>query len=75
MKRILTVALISTLLVGCGTFASRDPFFKKEGIYPATRFDLDGMKELDYPYPVFLALDVPVSIITDTVLIPYDLLR
>lgn len=75
MKRIVTVALISTLLSGCGTFLSRDAFFKKEGVYPATRLDVDGIKESESPYPVFFAMDLPVSLVTDKLLIPYDLLR
>ncbi|WP_227317140.1 YceK/YidQ family lipoprotein [Cedecea davisae] len=75
MQRGIVIALISILLSGCGTFASRDPFFRKPGIYPATRFDVEGMRELESPYPVFLALDMPISLVTDTLLIPYDLLR
>ncbi|MGT8859138.1 YceK/YidQ family lipoprotein [Enterobacter sp. 186315] len=75
MKRIVIVALISMFLSGCGTFVSRDPFFKKPGVYPATRFDAEGIEELEFPYPLFLALDMPISLITDTLLIPYDLLR
>ncbi|WP_300004227.1 YceK/YidQ family lipoprotein [uncultured Cedecea sp.] len=75
MKRIIIVALISMFLSGCGTFLSRDPFFKNEGVYPATRFDAEMIKESESPYPVFFAMDIPVSFVTDTLLIPYDLLR
>lgn len=73
-KKLLIVAL-SLMLSGCGTFLSRDPFFKQEGLYPATRFDFEAIKETESPAPVFFALDVPLSIITDTILIPYDLVR
>ena len=75
MNRVVIIALISLFLSGCGTFASRDPFFNKPGVYPATRFDVDGIRELELPYPVFLVLDMPISLVTDTLLIPYDLLR
>lgn len=73
MKRI--VVLIWMFLSGCGTFVSRDPFFQKKSVYPAIRFDAEDIKEAESPYLVFFVMDIPLSLVTDTRLISYDLLR
>jgi len=75
MTRTIFIIAISFFLSACGTMLSRDPFFKKEGIYPGTRFDFEAIEETNFPESLYFALDVPLSLITDTILIPYDLLR
>ena len=74
MKKIILIVLILTL-TGCGTIISRTagPMqSQKQGIYQGVRTDLKMIKA-DDDMGVFVCLDVPMSAMSDTILLPVDL--
>ena len=73
MKRILLLLVITSLLSGCGALFGRHDGAYTGGIYPATRFDFRAMGETPIPAPLLFVLDLPFSIITDTIMIPEDI--
>ncbi|MBT0665107.1 YceK/YidQ family lipoprotein [Geobacter pelophilus] len=78
MKKILLMVVFFLLCSGCGTIFSRtEPrdYFYREGIYPATKMDLDFIKLTNtalYPFSLLLVVDLPVSLVFDTLLLPLD---
>ena len=70
------VALIVIMAIaGCGTIISRTPGpmqSQNAGIYNGVRTDL-SMIQSDNDMGVVAALDVPLSIVTDSVLLPLDI--
>lgn len=83
MLRLLTIGLL-LLLAGCATVIVRSPgdaygIFRFHGVYPATRFEAEliGAESGDPLRPLLIAgavLDLPLSALFDTLLVPYDLL-
>jgi uncharacterized protein YceK len=74
MKKIICILSV-ILLTGCGTIISRTPGpmqAQDHAIYGGVKTDLAMMKA-DNDMGVFVALDIPASIITDTILLPVDL--
>ncbi|MBS9427600.1 YceK/YidQ family lipoprotein [Photorhabdus luminescens] len=69
MLKPIGVVLISAILTGCGTFGSRVTHGYECKVYPATQFDIQGIKE---GYPFSSLIDLPFSIITDTLILPWD---
>jgi uncharacterized protein YceK len=72
------VALLLFLLfgTGCGTLMRNDvkrehPMLPQASLYPATTIDLFTSRA--FPIGLLFLLDLPVSLMTDTVLLPYDL--
>ena len=81
---ILLIASISSLS-GCATYVYRTDGGAK-GVYPAVKTDFNMMDyvlnahggspaSIAIPAVILLAIDVPVSAVIDTVLLPYDLLK
>jgi uncharacterized protein YceK len=80
VKPVSIMALV-LLLSGCGTIFGRTgipSFYPNEfsspqkGIYPGTQ--LDG-KFLQSHFLLFALIDLPISLVTDTLLLPVDLYR
>lgn len=68
--------LTVTFGTGCGTLTRNDvkrghSMYPHSSIYPATYVDIWGSQSP--AAPLFL-LDLPISLVTDTLLLPYDLL-
>ncbi|WP_395490722.1 YceK/YidQ family lipoprotein [Cedecea davisae] len=73
MKRILLLICMSSLLSGCGMMFGRHDGEYSGGIYPATQFDFRAMGATPFPVPLLLILDLPFSIVSDTIMIPADM--
>ena len=83
--RILLIGLICCLCSGCATVITRSydssGWIHFRGAYPATRFEADIIGSgsgSDPLYPLFIAgsiIDLPLSVVFDTLLLPYDLLK
>lgn len=76
MDRLKVVAISFALVAsvsGCGTIMGRHDGATPTGIYPATRFDFITMFDSPFPVPLLIVLDVPVSLVTDTIMLPADL--
>ena len=72
-------------LSGCATYVYRTDG-GAEGVYPAVKTDFNMMDyvlnahggspaSIAIPAVILLAIDVPVSAVIDTVLLPYDVLK
>lgn len=83
-KSLACLVLLSVMICsGCATITSRqmlDPM-----LYPSTKFDAAWLGEALFPSPQFnyfegrsytlaaiCIVDLPISLVTDTVLLPYD---
>ena len=90
MKKIVRLLLLLVVMLcsGCGTFIARVEFKDDlgNGLYPALKLDTAMIKgcldpdgtifaQKSYVIAALTMLDVPVSVATDTLLIPADLLR
>lgn len=74
MKRIFLLGVAAMMLSGCGTILGRHDGAYAGGVYPATQFDWRAMTcSCGFP-PVFI-LDLPFSIVSDTIMIPWDAAR
>jgi uncharacterized protein YceK len=73
LKTILLVAL-ACLMTGCGTLARNDfkYMLEESDLYPATKFDIFLVQGGPLAIP-FILVDLPISLTTDTLLLPYDL--
>ncbi|MDT4860307.1 hypothetical protein FQZ97_948610 [compost metagenome] len=69
VKKLLLVMVCAILVSGCGALFGRRG---SEGIYPATRMDVEWMLNVPFPAPLLLALDLPISLAVDTVMLPHD---
>ncbi|MAY36809.1 MAG: hypothetical protein CMN84_11985 [Spongiibacteraceae bacterium] len=80
----LVLASVSPLS-GCATYVYRTDG-GAEGVYPAVKTDFNMMDyvlnahggspaSIAIPAVILLAIDVPVSAVIDTVLLPYDVLK
>ena len=81
------ILLIASIwsLSGCATYVYRTDG-GAEGVYPAVKTDFNMMDyvlnahggspaSIAIPAVILLGIDVPVSAVIDTVLLPYDLLK
>lgn len=73
MKKLIGLVLVASLLSGCGTLFGRHDGGYSGGIYPATKFDFRSMADTPFPVPLLLILDLPFSLISDTIMIPADI--
>lgn len=73
MKRIILLLVMTSLLSGCGALFGRHDGAYSGGVYPATRFDFRAMGSTPFPAPLLFALDLPFSLISDTIMIPADM--
>lgn len=75
MKKSILIILVF-LLAGCGTIISRTPGpmqAEKSEIYNGVKTDL-GMVQDGESMGVVAALDIPLSITVDTILLPLDII-
>ena len=86
MNKIYTLFCI-LIISGCATIQSRTdglpilvPSGKVTKVYPAVVYDCKELYDIHWNYTykipsvVILIVDLPISIITDTILLPYDLI-
>ncbi|RMG44828.1 MAG: YceK/YidQ family lipoprotein [Candidatus Dadabacteria bacterium] len=74
----LLLLLFLLLLSSCATMQTRTASTDyDDSLYPATQQDLDWITDDDIHFlgRTLMLADVPLSFISDTVLIPYDLLK
>lgn len=76
MKGLIT-GLLLLACSGCATYFARDSsnLLHKEGIYPATRLDLKPFEDNLYELFPFTIVDIPFSLVFDTLMFPYDYYR
>lgn len=85
---LLGLLCLSVVTSGCATVVGRagiDAGYFDRGPYPATKLDAQAIYALctlgveDTPFAVllvpFVVLDVPVSVIFDTILLPWDMVK
>ncbi len=82
--RVILVILLLSSCVSCGTIGARTSSNTKYGeFYPATKIDFKGIdsvySESNWLFPPwlivpFIIIDIPLSIVTDTVFLPVDLI-
>lgn len=72
------LAVVLLLVTGCGTWMARSGWRYEGGgwprYYPATWFDLNTLQYWPKPWGRFYLIDLPVSLTTDTICLPLDLL-
>ncbi|MCD1127606.1 YceK/YidQ family lipoprotein [Jinshanibacter sp. LJY008] len=71
VKKIMVVAMLSSFLCGCGSFASRFEAGYHDEYYSGVKY---SVYQANRGYGVYY-LDVPFSFIFDTVMLPADLIR
>lgn len=79
MKILIQIFIIGctlTLLNGCSSVMTHTGGGKK-GIYPGTRISVDrlGDDTICWGYKPLIALDLPLTTVVDTVLLPWDIFR
>ncbi len=82
---LIAVLAFSVTISGCGTIGCRNDFKpnsfipwqpngKYTKVYPATALDCVNIYGAPFPVNVWYFIDTPISLITDTILLPFDLI-
>ncbi|WP_313081047.1 YceK/YidQ family lipoprotein [Atlantibacter sp.] len=74
--RILMIGCTLTLLTGCSSVMTHTGGGEK-GVYPGTRTSVDhlGDDNISWGFKPLIALDLPFTVVMDTVLLPWDIFR
>ena len=71
------IVLSSGILVMCGCSSVMTHTGGQEGYYPGTKASYEMLTDSDtsWGYKPFVALDMPLTAVMDTVLLPWDMFR